>query len=775
MTHTPPTRQHRQYSRNCRNSLLTLAAALLLFLGLALPTSAKLALLTTPVHTASSAASSSATAPFISIPDPLGTEFTIRTVTSISGASLFINNGDTIWLAGAGLQAGALPTAIALAWVPKESWWGFSTWTLQLQSEADLLPVDLVRAKGAAPTATAVDLLQQNPRPDHLYESLLSYDGVHGVISLRFTDLTENIVLYQGTFPTQRRAGPFFAAAGIKFRSEANSQVAVESLEVYPLYLPVGLSWNVGTRTTDQNFLPLSHFERNEKVNVAIDALGPSLPGTIQLLSVTAQGTAELARLQPSAPEINVELAAADLPIGKSSILIEYSENGVALLRDVTEITVGIATLNFANVVVDREHNQLTCNVTVSSAGGINDTNLVIRTRVDELLWNSDERTYEIRQGETMVPVEAALDIEPGSTAIIPIKLSLPGRPGYWNITFEPSTRPVIGIETTNTEQRFSTYLPAILEPGEPFVIAVLPDTQYMVESYPEIYFRQLQWIAEQADSQNIVLTLHLGDITDNNIPVQWETAVKGMQILDGVMPYILAQGNHDLTQAGGSVYDRDHSLINDYFPLSKQPWIAGTFEEGRIENSYSLFTFHGVKYLILSLEFGPRDEVLAWANRVVAEHPDYKVIMITHNYTDTSGGRSNSAWHYDIAKNPATTVNAGPEIWEKLVQHHENFLLVLSGHHHSEAIPRQAAIGENGNRVYEILVDYQSDPNGGNGYLVLMTFYPEGRIEVRAYSPYLGQDRDVTDRFGFNNHFIINTEKGTFEEVTKSRSIVRP
>jgi len=113
-----------------------------------------------------------------------------------------------------------------------------------------------------------------------------------------------------------------------------------------------------------------------------------------------------------------------------------------------------------------------------------------------------------------------------------------------------------------------------------------------------------------------IVLTLGLGDITNDNMSIQWQTAAVGIKLLDGVMPFVLSQGNHDvgkIEDGETKVLVRNDSLMNEYFPIASQPWISGTFEAGRVENSYSLFTFQEQKYLILALEYAPRDEVLSY------------------------------------------------------------------------------------------------------------------------------------------------------------------
>jgi hypothetical protein len=65
------------------------------------------------------------------------------------------------------------------------------------------------------------------------------------------------------------------------------------------------------------------------------------------------------------------------------------------------------------------------------------------------------------------------------------------------------------------------------------------------------------------------------------------------------------------------------------------------------------------------------------------------------------------------------------------------NILLVLSGHYTGEGV--LTSIGKSGSTVHQILADYQSWPNKGDGYLRILTFIPyEDRIEVQTYSPWI-------------------------------------
>ncbi len=93
---------------------------------------------------------------------------------------------------------------------------------------------------------------------------------------------------------------------------------------------------------------------------------------------------------------------------------------------------------------------------------------------------------------------------------------------------------------------------------------------------------------------------LHLGDITNNNAPAEWENAVKAMNVLDGKLPYFLVPGNHDYSE-GGRCRDRT-TLLNDYFPVARfkgAPTFGGTFdkEPDGMENSYHLFSAEGATF----------------------------------------------------------------------------------------------------------------------------------------------------------------------------------
>jgi len=290
---------------------------------------------------------------------------------------------------------------------------------------------------------------------------------------------------------------------------------------------------------------------------------------------------------------------------------------------------------------------------------------------------------------------------------------------------------------------------------NKPFSIIALPDTQLYSEQYPEIFMKQTNWIKANKDSLNIVCVVHEGDITNRNSEKEWIAANNAMSILDDVVPYFLAIGNHDMAE-GGTAKTRDTQFFNKYFPVSRfenKSWYGGNFNN-KSKNAYYYFKTNNMKFLVFCLEFGARDEVLTWANEVVSSHKKHKVILVTHCYMysdDTRVGEGDS-WN---PHNYGCKGNDGDEIWDKFVRKHENIFLFLSGHILNDGLGRLTSTGDHGNDVHQVLANYQMKENGGNGWLRIMTFLPgENKILFRTYSPLLKEY--ATDD---QNQFELNYE----------------
>jgi len=351
------------------------------------------------------------------------------------------------------------------------------------------------------------------------------------------------------------------------------------------------------------------------------------------------------------------------------------------------------------------------------------------------------------------------------------------------------------------------------------WTLVVFPDTQNYVDTkdpdlLPGIFTQMCEWIVANKEARNIGLVLFVGDIVDNNdrafndTPAfEWTLAKRAVRVLDGEVPYILASGNHDYG-SGGSADSRETKL-NRFFSAADNRLndpdrggiLAGFMKAGRLENTYSVVDTGTRKLLVFSLEFGPRQRVIDWANGIAGQtrYRGHSIVLVTHAYLregglpdpsapigehnlpaafradthDASQDHRHNPHHYKLASIDAETdpVHDGEELWWEFVSRHANFTLVLNGHYASgsdtgnklPASPenplnndgiattaRQQSLGLHGNTVHEIVANYQFAENGGNGWMRLMEFRPDGKtVQVKTYSPFLeasGESPWLTD-----------------------------
>ena len=171
------------------------------------------------------------------------------------------------------------------------------------------------------------------------------------------------------------------------------------------------------------------------------------------------------------------------------------------------------------------------------------------------------------------------------------------------------------------------------------FSVIVLPDTQFYSESYPQTFSQQTQWIVNNQANYNIQFVLGEGDIVNTaEQPAQWQIADAAIRLLDDAnIPYVMTVGNHDYGQEDPST--RDTSAYNSYFGPSRYApysWYMGGYPNGTNDNFYAEFTVNGKQYLVLALEFAPRDSALVWAKTVLDANPDKEIIVVTHTFTFT-------------------------------------------------------------------------------------------------------------------------------------------
>ena len=301
------------------------------------------------------------------------------------------------------------------------------------------------------------------------------------------------------------------------------------------------------------------------------------------------------------------------------------------------------------------------------------------------------------------------------------------------------------------------------------YTFAVVPDTQKFNDDdiIPQdndydinaAFSKLYDDILAKKDSKNIQMVLSLGDITENSFTSEYNRAKEQFARLDAAnLPYTLVQGNHDY--AGQFKSNLDYATYKST--------AAGSFNG--ILNTYHKFTVNGIKYLVFTLQYGAPNDVLAWANKVTAAHPDYNVIVTTHGYLEEEGlrlgnteglspGSTGSAdANGEFPHHP--TQNHATEIWDKFVSKHENIVMVLCGHIDYDAIRITESYGDNGNKVLEMLIDGQNyDEYPRNENLKIDKSLPDLAYGMVAYFNFSADGKKLNIEY-----YSTNLEKLIYE-----------
>ncbi len=183
---------------------------------------------------------------------------------------------------------------------------------------------------------------------------------------------------------------------------------------------------------------------------------------------------------------------------------------------------------------------------------------------------------------------------------------------------------------------------------------------------------------------------------------------------------------------------------------FKNKSWYVASYRGGA--NSAQKFTAGGYEFLHLALEMSPGDDVLRWAEGVLADFAGLPTMVTTHDYLNESGERKPKPLN-DLARVDPDFHNNAEQLWQKLIRRHDQIFLVLSGHHYGQSFRVDNNL--DGNPVYQVMADYQSRgqaaidaghvrPVGlGDGWLRLMRFdfaTTPATISVKTYSSHYRQ-----------------------------------
>ena len=230
--------------------------------------------------------------------------------------------------------------------------------------------------------------------------------------------------------------------------------------------------------------------------------------------------------------------------------------------------------------------------------------------------------------------------------------------------------------------------------------------------------------------------------------------------------PYGMSPGNHDQYPSGvANFYDQ-------FFPPSRflgLPWYGGYLgaeagETNRLnKDNYELFSVGGLDFLVIHIETDWPSYAVTWADKIIKRYPNRRVILSTHAFLNTSNARPTAT---QFGRSDGSM--SAEAVWQQLIKPNCNVFMVINGHYPGEG--RRTDLNNCGQPVHQLLSDYQSRANGGDGWMRLYRFKPvreqdlrlhvlsdaqrrRGRVRDRRRQPVRARLRDAGDAVHGHRH----------------------
>ena len=295
------------------------------------------------------------------------------------------------------------------------------------------------------------------------------------------------------------------------------------------------------------------------------------------------------------------------------------------------------------------------------------------------------------------------------------------------------ATGAAVGFGSRMHARADTDWLDAMLPSDRGFTIVGIPDVHLDFMCTLENLTTISEWIAARARKLNIRFVAQLGDAGDRrgtgSIGDMLANTRRGFApLVRAGIPVSVCMGNHDYDRPsalrGNAAWTADAAFGAPFY--QDMPGFGGTFasesadpgpDPGGTANHYFTFKAAGVDMLMLSLELGPREKVMKWADHLVRERfPTHSVVVFTHSYLHTDGSLVGDGTAFNpqgysgfSTEEGAEYTHDGKDMWERHLRHWPNLRMVHSGH--AIAGPRQASLaqkGEHGNPVAGLFYNWQ-------------------------------------------------------------------
>ena len=259
----------------------------------------------------------------------------------------------------------------------------------------------------------------------------------------------------------------------------------------------------------------------------------------------------------------------------------------------------------------------------------------------------------------------------------------------------------------------------------QPVTFAWISDTQGYASSFPASLPVMTQWIVDNQERLNIQYVLQTGDLVNDMLRRrEWNAVQEAFDAFIGKIPVFAIAGNHDI-KGIMHYYDDFHALMSRQ-NYTAYPTFGGEEAQGR--RRYDLVTIGHDEFIIIGTGYSLQKADFDWLNQTLRQYADRTAILVAH-------------WYLELKENEPLIADA--KLLHQVVADNPNVRYVFCGHRHGlrrvEELHDDDGDGAPERTVQAVMVDYQGLPNGGEGYLMLLTFDPLARtVSITSYSPVL-------------------------------------
>jgi hypothetical protein len=314
-----------------------------------------------------------------------------------------IKNVSGVWLGGFADNESGNPTVLSVSWTSVPSGWFGDFWGIQVQSDRGLLPDRLSPKTGSnfLKDSSYSTLLTIDPKADHEYQTLLSYNPTTGDASLLVKDLTDNVEIVNQALVLNPYDGPLYAGVGKVVKQAADlSKVSLDSdFQVDKAFVPVGVNWLIYERENNsQEYYPATQLDRRKEHIMLVKLPWKGLLGNLEVWLENQDVEKKLDPVPIDSVEIIIPITGLpSYSAGQYTIRVEYVNGDFRWELGKKNVQIGVGKATFSQIetgYIDRWRSYIKGTVDVEVDGFVDELNL-------DVLAAQTIKTYDLEQAVT--------------------------------------------------------------------------------------------------------------------------------------------------------------------------------------------------------------------------------------------------------------------------------------------------------------------------------------------------------------------------------------